>query len=129
MKFFFLTDFFFFQSLCNLVGFEAKSIESADEWVYVPTENGGRTKVNLAEARAQIQPFFLASDEVTFELYTLKNPSKPQWLSMSNVSSITESNLNPKVPTRFSIHGWQERGTMRNTFLDGEFDNLMKFKI
>lgn len=110
----FLIFFWFFD-----LAIEAKAVEN---WVWIPsTEDGGRTKVSLAEIEAQAQPYFHVTDDVTFELFTLKNPYNAQIISPSNLTSITDSNLNPNVPTRISIHGWQERGAMRKAFLDGKF--------
>lgn len=94
----------------------------------MPTRNGLPTRVNLAEAMAQVQPFFLVENDVTFELYTLKNKINPQILSMDNITSITESNFNKNVPTRIYIHGWQEYGgIMKKCFNDGKL--LINFKI
>lgn len=97
-----------------------------EEWVFVPGRNGTIERVNLAEA--EIQPYFLVEEDVSFELYTLKNQATPQILSMNNITSITASNFNKKIPTRIYIHGWQEYGgNMKHTFNDGKLKLFDQF--
>lgn len=75
-------------------------------------------QVNLGKALPQ--PFFEVTADVEFNLYTLKNPKKPQVVSPHNLTTILASNYNPNVPTRFFIHGWQERGNMKKHFTEGK---------
>ncbi|XP_055300053.1 inactive pancreatic lipase-related protein 1-like [Sitodiplosis mosellana] len=96
----------------------ANPIDS-NKWVFVPTRNGLITRVNLAEAMAQVEPYFSVEQDVTFELYTLKNKITPQILLMDNVTSITASNFNRNVPTRIYVHGFLEYGgNMKKIFND-----------
>lgn len=91
----------------------------------MPTRNGSITRVNLAEAMAQVEPYFLVEEDVQFELYTLNNKITPQVLSMDNVTSITASNFNKNVPTRIYIHGFLEYGgNMKRLFNDGKLIGL-----
>ncbi|XP_031622980.1 uncharacterized protein LOC116340565 [Contarinia nasturtii] len=98
----------------------AKPLES-NELILVPTYDGKVTRVNITEAMTQVQTFFDAEQEVTFELFTLKNANKLQILSLNNITSITASNFNKKVPTRFFIHGWQERLSLKKVFAEAYF--------
>lgn len=89
----------------------------------MPTRNGTIARVNLTEAMEMIQPYFQLEQDVKFELYSLKNPNKPQILSLDDLNTITTSNFNKNVPTRIFIHGWQEYGnSLRNIFTDGKFE-------
>lgn len=60
-------------------------------------------------------------DDVTFELYTLKNKHKPQVLLPGNLLTIETSNFNGSLPTRIYIHGFLEfAGNMKSHFNDGK---------
>lgn len=93
----------------------------SNELIFVPTYDGRITRINVTEASLQAQPYFEVEQEVAFELFTLKNPNKVQILSLNNITSITASNFNKKVPTRIFIHGWQEySGTLKKIFIEGK---------
>lgn len=101
----------------------AKPSNNSGNWVLVPNRFGLMHRVNMDDEMSQVQPFFLAEQDVSFELYTLKNQNTPQILSTENITTITSSNFNKKVPTRIYIHGWQERfGSMKKCLNDGKFD-------
>lgn len=116
-----------------------------DKYVYLPDKNFLPVKVSLANLEVTPQLYYDAMAEVSFELYTLKNPTKAQIISPEDNKSITESNLNPNIPTRIIIHGtiemqmnenfkinpfmisntgWQERGEMKKTLLNGKSENM-----
>lgn len=80
---------------------------------------------------AVVQSDFVVSDddEVTFELYTLKNPSNPQMLSLRSLQSITSSNFDRHIPTRIYIHGWQEWHNMKLLLNDGYKTVLFEVSI
>ena len=50
---------------------------------------------------------FDVNRDVQFDLYTLRNPTKPQILKINDANSIDKSNFNRDLPTRIFIHGWQ----------------------
>lgn len=86
----------------------------------MPTRSGIPIPVNIESAFSQPQLLFNVENDVVFELYTLKNKHEPQILSTQNISTITSSNFNKSLPTRFYIHGWQEyAGTMKKYFNEG----------
>lgn len=64
--------------------------------------------MSLANLEMTPQLYYNAMAEVSFELYTLKNPTKAQIILPEDIKSITESNLNPNIPTRIIIHGTME---------------------
>lgn len=72
--------------------------------------------------------YFDAETDVHFHLYTLKNPTTPQLLSMNNTKSFDVSNFNYDVPTRILIHGFQSNGELRRVLTEGKCnENASKF--
>lgn len=97
-----------------------------DGWTWVPTRSGIPMPLKVATALSQPQLLFNVEDDVTFELYTLKNKEQPQILVPGDVLSVTSSNFNRSLPTRIYIHGWQEyAGNMKSYFNDGEYDSFV----
>lgn len=87
----------------------------------MPTRSGIPIPINLANALAKPQLLFNVEEDVTFELYTLKNKLKPQILLPGNLLTIEASNFNGSLPTRIYIHGFLEfAGNMKSQFNDGE---------
>lgn len=64
--------------------------------------------------------YFNVDTDVQFHLYTLKNPTIPQILSMNNTNSFVESNFNYEVPTRILVHGFQSNGELRKIMSEGK---------
>ncbi|KAK6629854.1 hypothetical protein RUM43_003675 [Polyplax serrata] len=62
--------------------------------------------------------------DITFNLFTTKNPTLPQQLVMDDVWSIRNSHFDPSKPTVFYIHGFTERAmglsarTVKNAYLE-----------
>lgn len=48
-----------------------------------------------------------STSDIKFHLYTRQNPSVPDQLLLDNRQSIRNSHFNPRLPTRFEIHGWR----------------------
>lgn len=68
----------------------------------------------------KVQPLFEVENEVRIDLFTMKNPTEPQFLIKNNLTSIKESNFNPKKATRIYIHGWQSRGELKAALTNGQ---------
>lgn len=66
------------------------------------------------------EPLINVDRDVRIDLFTLKNPTTAQSLQTYDMKSITESNYNPKYPTRIFIHGFQTGHGLRSNLLDGE---------
>lgn len=94
---------------------------------YVQDVMGNMYKVDINEVKNVSSPSFSAETDVTFELYTLENPTEPQILSLQNFSAVFESNFHWYKPTRFFIHGWNSHGSHTPKFINaylnkGKFD-------
>lgn len=76
----------------------------------------------LASKAIEILPKFWINinEDVTFNLYSLKNPLVPQTLKINDIKSIDESRFDPEIPTRIFIHGYFSLGQIRRTFIDGK---------
>ena len=49
---------------------------------------------------------FRPERDVSFALYTKKNPRNPQYIKLNDKPSLDISNFDPSEPTRFVVHGW-----------------------
>ncbi|XP_046440075.1 inactive pancreatic lipase-related protein 1-like isoform X2 [Daphnia pulex] len=66
--------------------------------------NFGTTK-----GAAQIQQHFNSDpgpDSVLFQLFTRKNPGKPQILQLEDITLLEQSNYNSSLPTKIFVHGY-----------------------
>lgn len=83
-----------------------------DQIMYVYDDNRNLIRLTLDDVDDQsiigMCPYL--SKCVLFNLYTLKNPTSPQSLNISDENSIKNSNFDPKKPTRFITHGWMNSG-------------------
>lgn len=95
-------------------------------WTFVPTKFGVPVPVNVADLANMFQGpqqiTFFPENHTAFELYTLKNPKKPQIISPSNLTTVTSSNFKKNLPTRIYIHGWRESGRMKRYLNEGKFE-------
>lgn len=66
--------------------------------------------------------------DVSFNVFTMKNPTEPQALLINDIESIGTSNFDPKQPTNIFIHGFQSGGELRHTLLEGIRD-LVSFEF
>lgn len=76
---------------------------------HVLNDKGKPVKINtlsLAGGPAGVNPSELPS-RVFFYLYTRATPSSPERLNVGDVGSVSRSHFNPRKPTKFVIHGWQ----------------------
>lgn len=65
--------------------------------------------------------FFIVHEDVSIDLYTLKNRINPQILVLNDTKSIEKSNFNKKNPTRIFIHGFHSKtGSLRKAFVHGK---------
>lgn len=85
---------------------------------YIQDGLGHLQKVNIDKANNESAPYFSVEDDIIFELYTRKNPTKPQILTLNNYTSVKESNFNWRLPTRIFIHGWYSLGLLTPRFAD-----------
>lgn len=84
--------------------------DDAFDFTYIRNESGNIVKVAIDQAPNDTAiPFFAANKDTHFELFTSKNPTKPQLLLLDNSSSIVNSNFDSKLDTRVFIHGWYEK--------------------
>ncbi|KAL1402669.1 hypothetical protein pipiens_005990 [Culex pipiens pipiens] len=85
-----------------------------DKWSLVPDSNGHLHLVNLNPYSVpdQLEPekLFIPAQDTIFRLYTRSNPLAPQVLVLNNADSISASDFNPSLQTRFIIHGWNNDG-------------------
>lgn len=72
-------------------------------WQPMVTPDGKTYMVdaNPLEGDLGASPTFSAQKDVSFQLYTRKNPTVPQIIRLYDVDSVKNSNFNPKNPTRY----------------------------
>lgn len=70
-----------------------------EEWALVPDGDGDMHMVNLRE-ELEAAPFFNA-DQVIFRLFTRRNPTSGQVLTLNNAGSVSNSQFRTGHPTRF----------------------------
>lgn len=71
--------------------------------------------------------YFDIEKDVQINLYTLKNPTEPQILLINDTNSIHDSNFNHVIPTRIFIHGFQSKGELRDSLIEGKlFRTIIK---
>lgn len=91
------------------------------EWVLIPDEEDKLHLVNVVSALNEPQPMFNPELGVIFELYTYRNPHRPQILRPDDVALLAHSYFNPNRPTRFVSHGWNSKGDLTTSFSNGYF--------
>lgn len=90
---------------------------------YIHDKEGNLKKVAIDKASNESTPYFSVETDVIFELYTRKNPTEPQFLSLNNYTTVRESNFNWRLPTRILIHGWYSEGLLTPRFADAYLVN------
>lgn len=58
--------------------------------------------------------------DVRFDLFTLKNPSEPEFLLINDTTSFEKSNYDRDIPTRIFVHGFQSKGELRESMTNGK---------
>lgn len=103
---------FLLVALCGLVTVSAfftrpnLNFKIEDEYNYIPDEKLVLHYKHYTEIDDP-EPFrFRPERDIVYILFTRSNPTNGQILDISNPSSITNSHFNPRHPTRFLIHGW-----------------------
>lgn len=66
------------------------------------------------------EPLIDVDRDVHIDLYTLDNPTTPQFLVINDTNSITSSNYDPEARTRIFIHGFRSGEGFKNSLIDGE---------
>lgn len=61
--------------------------------------------VNIHDVNMDIEPKFVAFDQVVFRLFTQNNPINAQIIQIYNDAQLTNSFFVPTRQTRFTIHG------------------------
>lgn len=75
-------------------------------WEMVPDGSGRMHLVDLENYEVdKAEPFFDASIDVFFLLFTQRNPTVGERIEF-NLDSLRSSQFNPYKATRFVIHGW-----------------------
>lgn len=96
--------------------------EDESDFTIVYDKQEGYKKIALSDIQAdEVVPFFDVAQDVRFELYTLKNPTVPQILTLNNYTTVKHSNFNWWHQTRILVHGWYI-----NLFLYLIFTKFMK---
>lgn len=92
-----------------------------DNITYVNDGHGHLYKVDIEQAKNVSDPYFSVENDIRFELFTPKNPTKPQILVYNNYTTVKKSNFNWWYPTRILIHGWMSEGMLAPKFANAYF--------
>ncbi|XP_037049497.1 lipase member H-like [Bradysia coprophila] len=93
-------------------------VEDEQDWHLVPDGDGKLHIVNIHDGNdIDIEPNFVAFDQVVFRLFTRNNPTNAQTITIFNDAQLTNSFFLPSRQTRFTIHGWNFGGPMAGAFL------------
>lgn len=84
---------------------EVKEAPKKPRWVVVPDANYKMYLVDLSTYDFEAAPKWNAELDVFFMLYTQRNPTLGQRISI-NADEILKTNFNRFAPTRFVMHGW-----------------------
>lgn len=93
---------------------------------YWNTKIAETAEPDYSAGERKAQDFIDPEADVKFHLFTRENPWDPQEISHLNWTSIVESDFNPKVPTRFYIHGWLSTGGSGRTMRKGRIPSKPK---
>lgn len=93
------------------------STNDDEKLTYIHDNEGHLQKVEIDKASNE-SAYFSVDSDIFFELYTRKNPTKPQILSLNNITTVRKSNFNWRLPTRILIHGWYSEGLLTPRFAD-----------
>ncbi|XP_048506960.1 phospholipase A1 VesT1.02-like [Athalia rosae] len=88
--------------------------EADHEYMYIPDDQGVAHLVDLLEKGEDLtglssgdEVFTRNVKTITFNLFTRKNPTAGQNLTLNSMTSVRESNFHNNRPTRFITHGWR----------------------
>lgn len=103
---------------------------SNPKYALVPDGNGNFHYVELMSAFEEVTPLFNAANDVIFILFTRRNPTTGQVITLNNGASLSNSQFNSAHPTRFIIHGWNNNGGSQvNTLIRTAFINRGEFNV
>ncbi|CAD7080185.1 unnamed protein product [Hermetia illucens] len=85
--------------------FGVKADTDDDPVIMIPTSTGMKG-VGLGEILADEIKAFISDFNVSFYLFTPRNPQTPQVVATNDTKSLKDSNFNPDFPTRVICHGW-----------------------
>lgn len=71
----------------------------------IPDAEGRLHLIDLNAYDVPVEPLFVAENDVRFLLFTRRNPTTAQIITL-NLASIQNSFFNAAHPTRLTIHGW-----------------------
>lgn len=94
---------------------------NGEKTAMIPTADGGFIEVNVAEAMAAGEEYFVMDSDVYFELYTRRNSDAPYVINMSDPESIRHAPFNADHPTRIAVHGWGSSGEMFKLMVEGKY--------
>lgn len=83
---------------------EVREAPRKPRWVIVPDANYKMYLVDLNTY--EVAPKWNAETDVFFMLYTQRNPTSGQRISLDANEILTRTDFNPNAPTRFVMHGW-----------------------
>lgn len=76
------------------------------DWHLLRDDEGKMRIVDVHDVvDGDIEPNFVAFDQVVFRLFTRNNPTTAQTIRIYNDADLTNSFFNPSRQTRFTIHG------------------------
>ena len=75
--------------------------EFVPEWNLIPDGDGHMHLSNLHEEDPTINPTWNVNNDVIFRLFTARNPTAGQVLTVGNAASITNSQFRANEPTRY----------------------------
>lgn len=84
---------------------EVKVEDRKHRWALIPDGSGKMHLIDLNPFEAPVEPFFNAENDVFFMLFTQRNPTNGQRMTI-DADLIRNSNFNPAALTRLVIHGW-----------------------
>lgn len=116
-------SFSVFVSIFLIFGASALPVEDDIPRFNSIADDYGRMKlVDLNPMEAEIEPLFNPSTDIQFLLFTRRNPTQAQRLTLQDLNTVRNSNWNPNNGVRFIIHGWQSDQTAGlNTFIRDQF--------
>lgn len=80
-----------------------------DKGLWFPDDNGNLVQATLNKtllSSGDVDLYLNLDNYVFFLLYTKEDTDNFQWLYINDKVSLSQSNFNPKRPTKFITHGW-----------------------
>lgn len=74
--------------------------EFVPEWNLIPDGDGNMHLANLHEEEPEIAPLWNVNTDVIFRVFTRRNPTAGQVITVGNAASVTNSNFRASDPTR-----------------------------